>query len=488
MARAGHERLLVRFDDGAGVGAALLGGKGANLAELVAMGVPVPPGFVLTTSACRAYHESGELPAQVREGMRAELARLGEATGLGFGDPARPLLVSVRSGAPASMPGMMDTVLNVGLGERTAAGFAEWIGAAAEAACRERLRSTLIELTGAAPEGPWEQLDRAVVAVFESWNSRRAKLYRRFHKIADTGTAVVVQAMAFGNAGSRSGTGVVFSRDPASGEPGLYGEYLAGGQGEDVVDGSRNVDDIAALAAAEPAAHAELAAVAARQEGRLRDMCELEFTLERGKLWILQVRVGQRTPAAALRIAVDLAEEGLIERGEAVDRVDLEAVEAALRPRLDPAALAPDAVLTTAIGSAPGLATGVVALEPAEAVRLAEENRPAILVRAETTPRDLDGMLACDGLLTSRGGRTSHAAVVARGLGKVCVCGAEDVVIDPEAGTVRVGATTLRAGEEISLDGDGGRVIRGVAPALAPAAPPQLGQLRDWRDTRKGNA
>lgn len=488
MGGAGRTEWVVPFELGSRDERALLGGKGAGLAELVALGAPVPPGFVITTEACRAYGEAKSLPDGLLDEVSAGLERIGAGLGRGFGDARSPLLVSVRSGAPTSMPGMMDTVLNVGLGTATLPGFAAWIGADAAAACRQRLARTLRELGGDASEDPRKQLELAIAAVFESWDSRRAKLYRRYHSIEDTGTAVVVQAMVFGNAGAHSGTGVAFSRDPSDGTPRLFGEYLAGGQGEDVVDGSRNVSDLAAMRADEPAAYEELERLAAAVEHRFGDMCELEFTLERGRLWLLQARAGQRTPAAALRIAVELAEEGVIGREEALGRVDLEAVEAGLRPRLDTASLAGEDLLTTALGSAPGLATGVVSLDPGRAAQTAKEGTPVILVRAETTPRDIEGMIACEGLLTSRGGRTSHAAVVARGLGKVCVCGAEDVVADPEAGTLRVGGVELREGELLSIDGDGGRVIRGAAPALDPEPPDHLERLRSWRDPSQASS
>jgi pyruvate,orthophosphate dikinase len=473
----------VPFEAGSRSESALLGGKGANLAALVEMGAPVPPGFVITTAACRAFSAAdGELPEGLLEETQAGLDGLAKRLGRRFGDAEAPLLVSVRSGAPASMPGMMDTVLNVGLAGATLPAFAAWIGDDGAAGdCLRRLRQTLEELTGEpAPDDAAQQLERAVAAVFASWNSRRAKLYRRYHGIEDTGTAVVVQAMVFGNAGPRSGTGVAFSRDPSDGAPRLFGEYLAGGQGEDVVDGSRNVGDIAVLAAQEPRAHRQLARLSRLVEARLGDMCEIEFTLERGELWLLQARAGQRTPAAALKIALDLTEEGLIDRAEAISRVDLDAFEASLRPVLDLDSLDPAAVLTTAVGSAPGLATGTVVLDPAAAARLAEAGGSPILVRAETTPQDIEGMLACEGLLTTRGGRTSHAAVVARGLGKVCVCGAEEVAVDPATGTLEIGAETIREGEELSLDGDGGRVIRGAAPARTPPPPPALAVLRGW--------
>jgi pyruvate,orthophosphate dikinase len=469
---------VVPFADGSRDDAALLGGKGANLAELAALGLPVPPGFVITTAACRAYHEAGTLPDGLLEGAHAALGELATASGRRFGDRSAPLLVSVRSGAPVSMPGMMDTVLNVGLSATTLAGFAAAIGSEQVAGdCLRRLERTLGP--GATGE-PAEQLEHAIRAVFDSWNSRRAKLYRRFHNIPDTGTAVVVQAMVFGNAAPPSGTGVAFTRDPSTGRAELFGEYLAGGQGEDVVDGSHNVDDLAAMAGDDAAAFDELATLARAIETHFRDMCEIEFTLERGRLWLLQARAGQRSPDAALRIAVELAREGLIDRAEALRRVDIEALDDASRPTLDVGALDEAAVLTTATGSSPGLVTGAVVLDSASAAERAGRGEPVVLVRRETTPADLEGMIACAGLLTTRGGKTSHAAVVARGLGKTCVCGAEEIELDLDARQLRIGARVVREGELLSLDGDGGRVLLGAAPPRPAEPPPELAELRSW--------
>ena len=469
---------VVPFAAGSRDQAALLGGKGAGLAELVRLGVPVPPGFVITTAACRAYHEAGALPDDLLHAVDAALADLASAAGRRFGDAREPLLVSVRSGAPVSMPGMMDTVLNVGLTTATLAGFSEAVGSEQAAHdCRARLERTLgAEL----PDDPRAQLEQAIRTVFESWNSRRAKLYRRFHKIPDTGTAVVVQAMVFGNAATPSGTGVVFTRDPSTGRPELFGEYLAGGQGEDVVDGSRNVGDLAALDRDDAAAYAELTRLAHTIETHFRDMCEIEFTLERGRLWILQARSGQRSPEAAARIAVQLVREGTIDTSEALRRVDLDAVGAAARPVLAVEALDDADVLTTATGSSPGLVTGAIVLDSAAAAERAGRGDAVVLVRPETTPADLEGMIACTGLLTTRGGKTSHAAVVARGLGKTCVCGAEDIEVDIAARLLRIGERIVREGELLSLDGDGGRVIAGVAPARAGEPLAELDELRSW--------
>jgi pyruvate,orthophosphate dikinase len=463
--------------------AALLGGKGANLAELTALQAPVPPGFVITTEACAAYAESGALPDGLEEELKASLRLLSDGQRR-FGDPRAPLLLSVRSGAPTSMPGMMDTILNVGLNSESISSFAAWIGSEEVARdCMSRLSEGFSASSGEVlPTEPFAQLTRSVEAVFDSWSSRRARLYRRYNKISDAGTAVVVQAMVFGNAPGASGTGVVFTRDPSSGEQRLFGEYLAGGQGEDVVSGTLNVDDLQRLASESPSAFRELEQLAGLFERHFRDMCEIELTLERGRLWILQVRGGQRSALAAVRVAVQLAEEGTISREEAIERVEAEAIEKLSAPRLDTAGLDPASILTRGTGSSPGLVTGRLVLSSREAVERAGAGERVILACRETSPEDLDGMIACVGLLTSTGGKTSHAAVVARGLGRTCVCGAREIELDRERDCLRVGETTVRAGEIVSLDGDGGRVIRGEAPALVPALPPEAGLLAAWRE------
>jgi pyruvate,orthophosphate dikinase len=476
-----RSRWVSSFSAGAMDQTSLLGGKGANLAELTTLEAPVPPGFVITTEACAAYARSGVLPDGLEEELRASLQLLSDGERR-FGDPRTPLLVSVRSGAPTSMPGMMDTILNVGLTPDTVSAFAAWIGSEQVARdCMSRLSQGFSVSSGETlPEDPFAQLTRSVEAVFDSWNSRRARLYRRYNKISDAGTAVVVQAMVFGNAPGSSGTGVVFTRDPSSGERRLFGEYLAGGQGEDVVSGTLNVDDLQRMARESPAAFTELEQLAERFERHFRDMCEIELTLERGRLWILQVRRGQRSALATVRIAVQLAEEGTISRAEALERVDVEVIEKLAAPRLDAARLDPASVLTRGTGSSPGLVTGKLVLSAREAVKRASAGERVILARRETSPEDLDGMIACTGLLTSTGGKTSHAAVVARGLGRTCVCGAQEIELDLERGCLRVGEATVQAGEVVSLDGDGGRVIRGEAPTLVPQLPPEAGLLTAW--------
>jgi pyruvate,orthophosphate dikinase len=464
----------------------LLGGKGASLVELMALGAPVPPAFVITTAACAEYSEENGLPAGVRDGLDAAIAGIEAALARRFGDPAAPLLLSVRSGAPVSMPGMMDTILNVGLSSTTLPGFVAGAGGDEELGrdCLSRLRKMYAASVPGAelPDDPRAQLERSIEAVFASWNSKRAQLYRRFNKLADTGTAVVVQAMVFGNGDERSGTGVVFTRDPSTGAPGLYGDFLARAQGEDVVAGSHNTADVAGMAALLPECHAELVGLADKVERSFRDMCEIEFTVERGKLWLLQARPGQRSARAAVVCAVALAEAGTIDRDEATARVSEEQLEKILAPHLDEAALDPGRVLATGVGASPGVAIGPLAFDSAESVALAEAGQAAVLVRGETSPEDLEGIIAAVGLLTLRGGKTSHAAVVTRGLGKPCVCGAEELEIDLEARALRVGGTVLEAGETLSIDGESGRVITGTAPIAAADRPPELDTLLSWSE------
>jgi pyruvate,orthophosphate dikinase len=467
---------------------ALLGGKGASLVEMMALGAPVPPGFVITTEACAAYAEEGGLPQALLDGLDAAIAAIESGLGRHYGDAAEPLLVSVRSGAPVSMPGMMDTILNVGLSPRTLQGFVDGHGGDEELGrnCFERLRKMYAASVpdGELPDDPRAQLEHSIAAVFESWNSSRAKLYRRFNKLEDTGTAVVVQAMVFGNGDERSGTGVVFTRDPSTGEPRLYGDFLGCAQGEDVVAGSHNTADIDGMAAVLPECHAELVELAAKIETSFRDMCEIEFTVEGGRLWLLQARPGQRSARAAVVSAVQLAEAGTIDRAEALRRVEPEQLASIMAPRLDPARLDPEAVLATGVGASPGIGGGALAFDSAASVALAERGEKALLVRAETSPEDLEGIIACNGLLTLRGGKTSHAAVVTRGLGRPCVCGAEELEIDAEVGELRAGGIVLRAGETVSIDGESGRVIRGEAPIADPDPPPELATYEAWAAER----
>jgi pyruvate,orthophosphate dikinase len=485
----------------------LLGGKGANLAEMTRMGLPVPPGFTITTEACREYLRTGSMPAgllaDVEQHLRLMQARMGKT----FGDAHDPLLLSVRSGAKFSMPGMMETILDIGLTDSSVRGLArqssderfawdsyrrliqmfgrtvfdvpgedfesELAGARTAAGVSSDAELTAEQLqdlvyaykkvfhahTGRDfPQAPHEQLFLAIGSVFRSWNAERAVLYRRQERIPqDLGTAVNVMAMVFGNRGADSGTGVAFTRDPATGRRGVYGDYLRNAQGEDVVAGIRNTVGLQELATIDPPSHRQLLSIMERLEQRYRDLCDIEFTIENGKLWMLQTRVGKRTPAAAFVIAAQLVDEGVITLDEALQRVTGEQLAQLMFPSFDTAA-AP-APLTTGVPASPGAAVGAVVFDSAAA---AAATGPVILVRRETNPDDLPGMIAAQGILTSRGGKTSHAAVVARGMGKTCVCGAEDLEISDDSFTV--GGQVVRADDLISVDGSTGRVYAGAVP------------------------
>ncbi len=524
-------RYIVPFAEGSKDQRQLLGGKGANLCEMTNLGLPVPPGFIITTDACRAYLAQNET---VPEGMWDEVAdaltTLEDEIGRRFGDADDPLLLSVRSGAPFSMPGMMDTVLNLGLthasveglaaatgderfawdayrrfiqlygkvvmgvsGERFEEVLAERIaqrGAKDESALEtEDLRAltrTFGEIVEAdagepLPQEPVEQLQRAAEAVFRSWNGKRARDYRRMEGIPDDlGTAVSVQAMVFGNLGERSATGVAFTRDPATGEASAYGDWLPQAQGEDVVAGiriTRNLDD---LHHDFPDQAAELDEVMATLERHYRDMCDIEFTIERDKLWILQTRVGKRTAVAALQMAADMVEEGLIDKREGVTRVTPAQLEQLLHPQFAPG-VEYDA-LTKGLNASPGAAVGRIVFTADEAETRAADGEDVILVRPETSPDDLHGMIAAKGILTSRGGLVSHAAVVARGMGTPAVCGAGELVIDLKAQTARVGDVTLRAGDVISINGTTGEVVEGQVPVVTPEPSGPFAIVLGWAD------
>ncbi len=491
----------------------LLGGKGANLAEMTNLGLPVPPGFTITTQACQAYLQAGTEPDELAAEIGDHLARLEQKMGRRLGDPDDPLLVSVRSGAKFSMPGMMETVLNIGLNHESIRGlatqsdnerfaadsyrrllsmfgstvlhvdselFSEAIDEAKKAkgttadldldvddlrALAQRYEKIIEEHTGRPfPQDPREQLDLAVRAVFDSWNTERAVLYRRSERIPeDLGTAVNVQAMVFGNRGMSSGSGVGFTRDPASGHQGVYGDYLANAQGEDVVAGIRNTVSLDDMAEMDPTSHDELMQIMATLENHYRDMCDIEFTVEQGKLWMLQTRVGKRTPEAAFRIAVHMADEGLITMDEALQRVTGQQLAQLMFPRFDDAARRD--LLATGMNASPGAAVGKVVFDWATAVDWAEKGEDVILVRKETSPEDLHGMMVSKGILTSRGGKTSHAAVVARGMGRTCVCGAEALDVDARHGrfTVR-GGPVIHEGDLISIDGTTGEIFAGAVP------------------------
>jgi pyruvate,orthophosphate dikinase len=491
----------------------LLGGKGANLAEMTNLGLPVPPGFTITTEACRAFLEHDREPDGLAGEVGEHLARLEEAMGRTLGDPKDPLLVSVRSGAAHSMPGMMETVLNIGLNDESVHGlaaqsdderfaldsyrrllqmfgstvlgiddevFSEELDAAKDKVGTandvdlgvEDLRELVTTYQGLIekhagrpfPQDPREQMDLAVRAVFHSWNTPRAVLYRRQEQFPDdAGTAVNIQAMVFGNRGMTSGSGVAFTRDPASGSQGVYGDYLQNAQGEDVVAGIRNTVSLADLGEIDKRSHDELLEIMTTLEQHYRDMCDIEFTIEQGKLWMLQTRVGKRTPEAAFRIAVHMVDEGLIDMDEAVRRVTGAQLAQLMFPRFD--ANAERTLLATGMNASPGAAVGRAVFDWATAVEWADRGEDVILVRKETSPDDLHGMLVAKGILTSRGGKTSHAAVVARGMGRTCVCGAESLDVDARAGrfTVR-GGPTIEEGDVISIDGTTGEVFSGAVP------------------------
>ena len=528
-------RWVRHFSEGSADDKDLLGGKGANLAEMTRMGLPVPPGFTVTTEACRAWLASdGILPPGLMDEVRTAMEALEADTGRRFGDPRDPLLVSVRSGARFSMPGMMDTVLNLGLTPATRIGLVERTGDQRfaddalrrvldlfgrvvldidEEAFHDAARSVLAghgvaEISQLDADGmatlvrtyedvvgeahpapalrvdPWAQLEAAIEAVFRSWNGRRARDYRRLEGIPDhLGTAVNVQVMVFGNAGADSGTGVAFTRDPATGEATPVGDFLVDAQGEDVVAGIRNTLPLAQMTTTFPDQHRELVTAMDRLEQRYRDMCDLEFTIERGRLFILQTRVGKRTAAAALRMAVEMADEGLIDTRTAVSRFSCEQLDRLLHPQFDPTAT-PD-VLTTGLGASPGAASGQVVFTADEAEARAGRGEDVILVRPQTSPDDLHGIVAARGILTSRGGLVSHAAVVARGIGTPAICGADAVVIDRDGRRFRVGDVEVAEGDTISIDGTTGTVVLGAVPVIAPTPPPQLDRLLGWADELK---
>jgi pyruvate,orthophosphate dikinase len=494
----------------------LLGGKGANLAEMTNIGLPVPPGFTITTEACRHYLEQGVMPAGLDDEVSSHLAAMEQAIGRKLGDAGDPLLVSVRSGAKFSMPGMMETVLNIGLSDESVHGLVKQSGNERFAwdSYRRLIQmfgKTVLDIEGEAfeqaieqakqakgtkndldldaadlrglvetfkgivrehagrdfPQQPREQMDLAVGAVFKSWNADRAILYRRQERIpADLGTAVNIVAMVFGNLGMDSGTGVAFTRDPGTGQQGVYGDYLQNAQGEDVVAGIRNTVPLQDLERIDKASYDQLMDIMATLENHYRDLCDIEFTIERGKLWMLQTRVGKRTAAAAFRIATQLIDQGLIDDDEALTRVTGAQLAQLMFPRFD--AGSGVTKITTGISASPGAAVGKVVFDSARAVELAGLGEKVILVRRETNPDDLHGMIASQGILTSRGGKTSHAAVVARGMGKTCVCGADELDVDPRAGRFTApGDITVSEGDVISIDGSSGAVYSGEVPVVS---------------------
>jgi pyruvate,orthophosphate dikinase len=509
---------------------ALLGSKGANLAEMTRIGVPVPPGFTITTEACRHYMRHSEIPHGLLEEVAANLRRTEQATGKVFGGNGSPLLLSVRSGAAVSMPGMMDTILNLGLNDETAAALARdannerfafdsyrrfihmygnvVLDIKAERFERllERMKETrgvrldtelsapdlrelveqfkdlVLQETGSDfPTDPNEQLWGAIHAVFDSWETPRAKAYRRINNISDDlGTAVNVMAMVFGNLGNDSGTGVAFTRDPSTGEREFFGEFLVNAQGEDVVAGIRDPLPISEMSRHFPDPYTELRAAGARLEEHYREMQDVEFTVERGKLYMLQTRTGKRTAAAAVRIAVEMVGEGLISDEEAVLRVEPDQLHQLLHPTIDPDAQVD--VLTAGLPAAPGAASGQVVFNPEEAAERGSAGEAVILVRRETSPEDFEGMVAAQAVLTCRGGMTSHAAVVARGMGKCCIVGAAEIQLDEAYGRFTVGDQVVKHDEWITLDGGTGRVIRGKVPTVEPELGEHFQQLMSWAD------
>ena len=490
----------------------LLGGKGANLAEMTKLGLPVPPGFTITTEACRAYLKESAVPESLATEVTRALRGVEDQMGRHLGDPTDPLLVSVRSGAKFSMPGMMETVLNIGLNDKSVLGLAAVSGNerfawdsyrrliqmfgktvldidgdlfsdALDALKADRgvkgdteltaedlkglvdtFKGIVKEQTGADfPQDPRTQMDMGIEAVFRSWNTERARIYRRRERIPhDLGTAVNICTMVFGNMGENSGTGVCFTRDPSSGHSGVYGDYLENAQGEDVVAGIRNTLALSDLERINKPVYDELRAIMRKLETHYRDMCDIEFTIERGKLWMLQTRVGKRTAAAAFRIATQLLGEKLITRDEALGRVTGDQLTQLMFPQFD--AKADKELIARGMAASPGAAVGKIAFDNAQAVEAADKGIKTVLVRRETNPDDLPGMVAAEGVLTARGGKTSHAAVVARGMGKTCVCGAESLVIDAAAGTVTIGDLVLTADDTIAIDGQTGEIFRGEVP------------------------
>jgi pyruvate,orthophosphate dikinase len=546
-ARQAKGKWVYGFGDGRAEGTAamrnLLGGKGAGLAEMANLGLPVPPGFTITTDVCTYFYEHDkQYPKDLRDQAEKALARVGRITGKTFGDKNNPLLVSVRSGARASMPGMMDTVLNLGLNDETVEALAKRSGDHrfaydsyrrfitmysdvvlgvghehfeelldrhkerqgysldtdlsaddwAEMVVRYKKR-VKDELDHDFPQDPHEQLWGAIGAVFGSWMNQRAIIYRKLHNIPESwGTAVNVQAMVFGNMGDTSATGVAFTRNPSTGEKKLYGEFLINAQGEDVVAGIRTPQEISEAARKEagsdkpsmeytlPKAYAELKRIYNALERHYRDMQDLEFTVEQGKLWMLQTRSGKRTAKAALRIAVELANEGLISKSDAVLRVDPLSLDQLLHPTIDPRAHR--RVIATGLPASPGAASGEIVFSPDEAAQLKSDGKKVVLVRVETSPEDIHGMHAAEGILTTRGGMTSHAAVVARGMGKPCVSGAGSLRVDYAAGTMTAGGQTLKKGDYITVDGSTGQVLAGKVDMVEPQLSGEFATLIGWAD------
>lgn len=523
-------RLVYAFDEEAPGGRELLGGKGIGLAQMTALGIPVPAGFTVTTDACRATMQTGDVPDELWAEVDEHVARLQERAGKRFGDPSDPLLVSVRSGAAVSMPGMMDTILNLGLNDVAVEGLATATGnprfaldsyrrliqmygdvvdgidahvfeGELQALKEQRGVRQDVELTAddlrqlietyqalyerdvgsRFPQDAREQLQRATRAVFDSWESPRAKVYRRTYEIPDDlGTAVNVVQMVFGNKGDTSGTGVCFTRDPSTGERRLYGEFLVNAQGEDVVAGIRTPEPIDGMRARLTQAYENLVETLERLEVHYREMQDVEFTVEDGKLFLLQTRTGKRTAQAALRIAVEMTAEGLLSREEAVARIDPAQLDQLLHPMIDPGAEVE--VVAAGLNASPGAASGAIVLDADLAEERGRAGDDVLLVRWETTPDDIHGLIHARGVLTAHGGMTSHAAVVARGMGKPCVAGCETLSIDIDARTVQIGDIALSEGDQLTIDGGTGRVIVGSVPLVPPAIDENFETILEWAD------
>ncbi len=528
------KKFVYLFEQGSADMRSLLGGKGANLAEMTNIGLPVPPGMTVTTDACKEYYENGKkLPSQIIEEVRENLAHLENTIGKKLGDVTNPLLVSVRSGAVFSMPGMMDTILNLGLNEKTVHAvakstnnlvfaydsyrrfiqmfgdvvleihkyefeqlltqhkkkqgvtFDQEMSADTLRAVIDSYKELVLEKTGTTfPEDPMEQLFLSIEAVFRSWNNDRAFIYRNLNKIDhDLGTAVNIQSMVFGNMGNDCGTGVAFTRNPSNGENLLYGEYLTNAQGEDVVAGIRTPQPIAKLAAEMPEVYAQFAKTAKILEKHYKNVQDIEFTIEKGNLYILQTRNGKRTAQASIKIAHDLAAEGLITKQEALLLIEPGQLDQLLHRQIDPNAKLD--IMATGLPASPGAASGIVVFDANHAEELGKKGQKVMLVRTETTPDDIHGIIAAQGILTSRGGMTSHAAVVARGMGKPCVCGCEAVKINYHTKTFTIGETIIKEGDLISIDGATGRVIAGVVPMKDPELSTEYLTLLQWADEYK---
>jgi pyruvate,orthophosphate dikinase len=506
-------RYVYAFDEPSVGGRELLGGKGIGLAEMTQLGIPVPAGFTITTDACRAYMRDGGFPDGLEQEIGEQIARLEQKAGKKFGDPGDPLLVSVRSGAAVSMPGMMDSILNVGLNDVAVRGLAQatgnpkfafdcyrrlvqMFGETVEGIAGDRFRSNgddpeatteefkrvyASEIGSEFPQDARDQLRRAVVAVFESWNTPRAQVYRSTYGIPDDlGTAVNVVQMVFGNKGDSSATGVCFTRNPSTGEQGVYGEYLVNAQGEDVVAGIRTPQPLEEMAKRLPEAYEQLLETMARLEQHYRDMQDIEFTVEEGHLYLLQTRSAKRTAAAALKAAVDMTAEGLINREDAIARIDPSQLDQLLHPMLDPKA--EFEVAARGLNASPGAASGKIVLDADTAVERGKGGEAVILVRWETTPDDIHGLIQSKGVLTAHGGMTSHAAVVARGMGKPCVAGCEGLQIDLGSKEVRIGEHALHEGDVITIDGGTGRVIVGEVPLVPPLINEDFETVLGWAD------